>query len=46
MEQRHGYMSDPYRIVSTTRFVDDQGFYHTEAENRPEKKNKVSILAA
>jgi hypothetical protein len=41
----HGYMSDPYRIVSTTRFVDDPGFYHTEAENRPDQKNKVSIFS-
>ena len=40
----NGYMSDPYKIVSTTRFVDDPGFYHTEAENRPEKKNKLSIF--
>jgi len=39
-----GYMSDPYKIVSTTRFVDDPGFYHTEAENRPEKKNKLSVF--
>jgi len=40
----HGFQSDPYRIVSTTRFVDDLGFYHTEAENRPNQKNKVSIF--
>jgi len=39
-----GYMSDPYKIVSTTRFVDDPGSYHSEFENRPDFKNKLSIF--
>jgi hypothetical protein len=39
-----GYMSDPYKIVSTTRLNIDPGIYFTPPENRPEKKNKVSIF--
>jgi len=41
----NGYMSDPYKIVSTTRLNLDPGTYYTQPENRPEQKNKVSILA-
>jgi len=40
----HGYMSDPYRIVSTTRLNIDPGTYYTPPENRPDKKNKVSVF--
>lgn len=40
----HGYMSDPYKIVSTTRLDLDPGFYYTVPENRPTEKNKVSIF--
>jgi hypothetical protein len=42
--QSKGYMSDPYKIVSTTRLNVDPGFYYTVPENRPEKKNKVSLF--
>jgi hypothetical protein len=44
--QSRGYMSDPYKIVSTTMWNEDPGFYHTVAENRPEEKNKVSVFLA
>jgi hypothetical protein len=40
----NGYMSDPYRIVSTTLLNLDPGTYYTPPENRPEKKNKVSVF--
>ena len=40
----NGYMSDPYRIVSTTMLNLDPGTYYTPPENRPEKKNKVSVF--
>ena len=40
----NGYMSDPYRIVSTTLLNVDPGTYFTPPENRPEKKNKVSVF--
>lgn len=39
-----GYMSDPYKIVSTRRLDVDPGFYYTPPENRPEKKDKISIF--
>ena len=39
-----GFMSDPYKIVSTTRLNTLPGFYFTPPENRPEEKNKVSIF--
>jgi hypothetical protein len=39
-----GYMSDPYKIVSTTKLDLDPGFYYTVPENRPQNKNKVSLF--
>lgn len=39
-----GYMSDPYKIVSTTRLDLDPGTYYTPPENRPEDRRKVSIF--
>jgi len=39
-----GYMSDPYKIVSTTRLDLDPGTYYTPPENRPEEKKKISIF--
>ena len=39
-----GYMSDPYKIVSTTMLDIDPGFYYTVPENRPMKKDKVSVF--
>lgn len=39
-----GYMSDPYKIVSTTHLDLDPGFYYTVPENRPEKRDKVSVF--
>lgn len=39
-----GLMSDPYKIVSTTRLDIDPGFYYTPPENRPEERQKVSIF--
>ncbi len=41
-----GYMSDPYKIVSTTRLDLDPGFYYTVPENRPVAKDKVSLFFA
>lgn len=40
----HGYMSDPYKIVSTTRLDLDPGTYYTVPENRPTERNKVSMF--
>ncbi|MBS0662516.1 MAG: DUF3570 domain-containing protein [Verrucomicrobia bacterium] len=40
-----GFMSDPYKIVSTTRLDLDPGFYYTVPENRPRRKDKVSLFA-
>jgi hypothetical protein len=37
-------MSDPYKIVSTTRLNLDPGTYYTPPENRPDYKNKVSVF--
>ena len=42
--QSHGYMSDPYKIVSTTMLDLDPGTYYTPPENRPREKNKVSLF--
>ena len=42
--QSHGFESDPYKIVSTTMLNLDPGFYYTVPENRPDKKNKVSLF--
>lgn len=39
-----GYLSDPYKIVSTTRLDLDPGTYYTPPENRPERKTKVSVF--
>jgi len=39
-----GVMSDPYKIVSTTRLDLDPGAYYTPPENRPEEKKKVSLF--
>jgi len=44
--QAKGYMSDPYKIVSTTMLDLDPGFYYTVPENRPMEKNKVSVFLA
>lgn len=43
--QLDGYMSDPYKIVSTTKLDLDPGFYYTVPENRPRQKDKVSVFA-
>ena len=42
--QARGYMSDPYKIVSTTRLDLDPGTYYTVPENRPMARNKVSVF--
>jgi len=39
-----GVMSDPYKIVSTTRLDLDPGTYYTPPENRPDEKTKISIF--
>jgi hypothetical protein len=39
-----GFMSDPYKIVSTTMLDLDPGFYYTVPENRPREKSKVSVF--
>lgn len=39
-----GYLSDPYKLVSTTRLVQDPGFYYTPPENRPGEKEKVGVF--
>ena len=41
--QSKGFMSDPYKIVSTTMLDADPGFYYTPPENRPREKNKLSV---
>ncbi len=35
-----GFLSDPYKIVSTTRLALDPGTYYTPPENRPREKDK------
>ena len=42
--QSNGFMSDPYKIVSTTMLDADPGFYYTPPENRPLEKNKLSVF--
>lgn len=42
--QAHGYMSDPYKIVSTTLLDLDPGTYYTVPENRPMERNKLSVF--
>lgn len=39
-----GFLSDPYKIVSTRKLNLDPGFYYTVPENRPTEKNKVSVF--
>jgi hypothetical protein len=39
-----GFLSDPYKIVSTTMLDLDPGTYYTPPENRPTEKNKVSVF--
>ncbi len=39
-----GYMSDPYKIVSTHRLDIDPGTYYTPPENRPREKNKTVLF--
>ena len=39
-----GFLSDPYKIVSTTRLAQDPGFYNTPAENRPREKDRFSVF--
>jgi hypothetical protein len=42
--QSRGFLSDPYKIVSTTKLDLDPGYYYTVPENRPREKNKVSVF--
>lgn len=42
--QARGYMSDPYKIVSTTMLDLDPGTYYTVPENRPMERNKGSLF--
>ncbi len=42
--QARGYMSDPYKIVSTTLLDLDPGTYYTVPENRPMERNKGSLF--
>ena len=44
--QARGYMSDPYKIVSTTMLDLDPGTYYTVPENRPMERNKLSVFLA
>lgn len=39
-----GFLSDPYKIVSTTRLALDPGTYYTPPENRPREKDKASLF--
>lgn len=39
-----GYMSDPYKIVSTHRLDIDPGVYYTPPENRPREKSKTVLF--
>ncbi len=39
-----GFMSDPYKIVSTKNLDVDPGTYYTPPENRPREKEKVSVF--
>lgn len=40
----NGFLSDPYKIVSTTMLDLDPGTYYTPPENRPRDKDKVSLF--
>lgn len=39
-----GFLSDPYKIVSTTRLALDPGTYYTPPENRPGEKDRGSLF--
>jgi hypothetical protein len=39
-----GFLSDPYKIVSTTRLALDPGTYYTPPENRPREKDRGSLF--
>ena len=39
-----GFLSDPYKIVSTTRLALDPGTYYTPPENRPRDKDRASLF--
>jgi hypothetical protein len=39
-----GFMSDPYKLVSTTMLDILPGFYQTPPENRPREKEKISVF--
>ena len=39
-----GYMSDPYKIVSTRLLDLDPGTYYTPPENRPREKEKFNVF--
>lgn len=41
-----GFLSDPYKIVSTTKLDLDPGFYYTPPENRPRSKDRLSMLCS
>lgn len=42
--QSDGFMSDPYKIVSTHLLDVDPGTYYTPPENRPREKNKTTLF--
>jgi len=42
-DEARGFLSDPYKIVSTTKLDLDPGFYYTPPENRPRENNKVTL---
>lgn len=42
--QSNGFMSDPYKIVSTHLLDVDPGTYYTPPENRPREKNKTTLF--
>jgi hypothetical protein len=39
-----GFMSDPYKVVSSTMLDLDPGTYYTPPENRPREKEKISLF--
>lgn len=42
--RQSGYLNDPYKIVSTTMLSLDPGYYYTVPENRPDTRQKQSLL--
>jgi hypothetical protein len=42
--QANGYMTDPYKLVSTTNLDEDPGFLYSPPENRPTEKNKFNVF--